>query len=390
MRILWIGDAGTSSGFSRVTHEIGERLVAKGHDVHVLASMHAGDPVETTLKLYPASLDMSDFKGRKRIVPLLLQIQPDAVLMIEDPWTVASLLWNEHDPQGLLRKGPVRPIAYMPIDGEPVPAEWQKLSATVTSVAMSKFGQRQMINSTLIPHGVDTAVFHPVEDGPIVTHTGKPAVTRRECKEAFGFDPDGFLALRVDRNSWRKDFGSTWKALIPVMARHSDVYAHFHCAENDPAGGPILPALFSRRPDLAPRFRTPAGYGVRNGWPLGSLAALYNAADVFVSTSMGEGFGLTIAEALACGTPVIAQDCSAISEVAEEGAILIPPGPKITAPGGHDLRLAQHSEFATAIETVYRMSEEGRRELGRLGRDHIVSEYSWDRAADAFEVLATT
>lgn len=385
MRILWIGDAGTASGFSRVTHAIGERLVDRGHEVHVLASMFDGDPVDTSMKLYRAAKDAFDFKGRKRIVPLLLEIQPDAVVILEDPWTIAGLLWNDADPKGLLRRGPVRPIAYMPIDGEPLPAKWQTMPAT--AVAMSLFGQRQIAGSHYIPHGVDTDLFQPVEDRPITLPNGKVVATQRECKESFGYDPDGFLALRIDRNSWRKDFGATWKALIPVMARHTDVHAHFHCAENDPAGGPILPAMFSRRPDFADRFHTPGGFSVAGGWPEESLVALYNAADVFVSTSMGEGFGLTIAEALACGTPVIAQDCSAISEVASAGAMLIPPGKSLTAPGGHDLRQAEPGEFSAMIEALYSWEPSRREELGRLGREHIVSEYNWDRAAAAFERL---
>lgn len=386
MRIFWIADAGVTTGFGKVTHEIGERLAARGHEVHVLASMYTGDWIDTALRLYPAAaVDDNDFKGRKRIVPLLLEIQPDAVFILDDPWVVAALLYNDQDPAGLLRKGPVQPLAYMPIDGEPVAAEWQKLP--VRKVAMSEFGHQRLMDSEFVPHGVDTDRFRPVWEQPIEISDGRVLTTKAECKQAFGYDPDGFLALRVDRNGWRKDFGGTWKALVPVMAHHQDVHAHFHCAENDPAGGPILPALFSRRPDLAPRFHTPGGFSVSSGWDINTLVALYNAADVFVSTSMGEGFGLTLAEALACGTPVIAQDCSAISEVAAAGSILIPAGRPITAPGGHELRLAEPGEFTAAIEAVYQMTPEQRHELGLQGREHVTRSFNWDRSTDLFEEL---
>lgn len=387
MKVLWAGDAGSASGFSRVTHAIGERLVAKGHEVHVLASMYGGDWVDTTLKLHRADLlDSRDFKGRKRIVPLLLELQPDAVVILEDPWVVAGFLWNDADPAGLLRKGPVTPIAYMPVDGAPLPAKWRVMP--VNAVAMSKFGQGQLPGSRYIPHGIDGDLFRPVEDQPITLRSGVVS-SQRECKQAFGFDPDGFLVLRVDRNSWRKDFAATWKALIPVMVRHLDVEAHFHCLENDPAGGPILPALFSRRPDYVERFHTPAGYSPLTGWSNDELVALYNAADVFVSTSMGEGFGLTIAESLACGTPVIAQDCSAISEVAAMGSLLIPPGKPITAPGGLDLRMAEPGEFSAMIEAIYAWSAEAREALGRQGREHVLAEYNWDVSAASFDEVIT-
>lgn len=63
------------------------------------------------------------------------------------------------------------------------------------------------------------------------------------------------------------------------------------------------------------------------GMPDTHIADLYRAADVLLSPSMGEGFGLPIAEAQACGCPVITQDCSSMSELTING-IAIEPGPR--------------------------------------------------------------
>ncbi len=54
-----------------------------------------------------------------------------------------------------------------------------------------------------------------------------------------------------------------------------------------------------------------------------SLVALYNAASLFAFPSLDEGFGLVIAEAMACGTPVVASGTSAIPEVVGEAGILV-------------------------------------------------------------------
>ena len=53
-KVLWLGDAGCHTGFARVTHAIGERLVRDfGHEVHVLAiNYDGGDPWDTPLKMY--------------------------------------------------------------------------------------------------------------------------------------------------------------------------------------------------------------------------------------------------------------------------------------------------------------------------------------------------
>ncbi|GIK43019.1 MAG: glycosyl transferase family 1 [Chloroflexota bacterium] len=56
------------------------------------------------------------------------------------------------------------------------------------------------------------------------------------------------------------------------------------------------------------------------------LPALYSAASLFVYPSLYEGFGLPVLEAMACGTPVIVANQSALPEVVGEAGLLIDPG----------------------------------------------------------------
>ncbi|MDD1428132.1 glycosyltransferase family 4 protein, partial [Dolichospermum sp. ST_sed9] len=55
------------------------------------------------------------------------------------------------------------------------------------------------------------------------------------------------------------------------------------------------------------------------------LIQIYNAADVLLAPSLYEGFGLTIVEAMACGTPVITSNVSSLPEVVGDAGILIDP-----------------------------------------------------------------
>jgi glycosyltransferase involved in cell wall biosynthesis len=56
------------------------------------------------------------------------------------------------------------------------------------------------------------------------------------------------------------------------------------------------------------------------------LAAVYRRAAFLLQTSDAEGFGLPVAEALACGTPVLASDLAVMREVGGEAASYAPPG----------------------------------------------------------------
>lgn len=73
--------------------------------------------------------------------------------------------------------------------------------------------------------------------------------------------------------------------------------------------------------------------GNRRLVPLGRVAyeamhRLYRAADVLFFPTRREGFGLCVAEAMACGLPVVSTRCSAIPELVDEGrgGFLLPPG----------------------------------------------------------------
>jgi glycosyltransferase involved in cell wall biosynthesis len=97
---------------------------------------------------------------------------------------------------------------------------------------------------------------------------------------------------------------------------------------------------FLRRPGLAGRV-VEAGYVDRFDLP-----AVYSAARVFVYPSLCEGFGLPPLEAMACGTPVVACNISAMPEILGSAACLVPPGDVTT--------LAEGIEAVLADETVRR------------------------------------
>jgi len=394
-KVFWHGDAGVHTGFARVTHAIGERLVWDyGHELHVLAINFQGDAfpshlhpkLQTPLWLYrPTKVKGDDLYGVSRITELLLKIEPDVNVLYNDPHILLQFLnTNPFDPLGGLRQL-VPNITYVPCDGTNLPPEWQELQTLTNMVSMSKYGQSCYDKSKLVYHGIDHQQFWPVAERPIVVSNGETVRTKRECKDVFGFPKDCFLVLRVDKNSGRKDYPATFKALVPFMKRHKDVHVHFHTEKNGGLSGVNLESLWSREPDIdRERWHTPDNFDSWIGWAQQDLNALYNAADLFISTSRGEGFGLTLAEAAACAVPVIAQNVSAIPEVVGPGARLLEPQRLITVPSGEDIWLADIDAFTEALEDLYE-SAGARRSLGEAGVEHVRRNFDWDVAAARFD-----
>lgn len=381
MKILLIADAGAHSGFATVSENVFGRLVTDfGHEVHCLATNFHGDEWETPLKLYVPNFDnRHDIMGMSRFAELMGKVMPGAIVFVQDPKVVLNALWaNPWDPErvllrgmkgsgGYLYKPPI--LAYLAIDGYNNPRSWDALKELgVKRIAMSEHGRTAMPEAPVIWHGVDSKVFRPGD--------------KREAKAQLGLDPDRFLILRVDKNSWRKDYPSSWKALRPVLRRYSDIDVHFHCRPTSPDGYDLDGVRWNDE-DIRDRVFFTPNLGGFVGSSQEQLATLYRAADLFLSTSWGEGFGLTLLEAMASGTPVLAQDCSAITEVVGPGGILVKPAGRMFVPMGQEQCLPDIDKFTYWIEHLYN-SRKMREALGEAAVAQA-ARFSWDTAAAMFD-----
>lgn len=203
---------------------------------------------------------------------------------------------------------------------------------------------------------------------------------RRETRaKAFHIDSDEtFLVTMVNRNQIRKDVvrGAYGFHLFHEKYPNSKLYMHM---KKEDVGG-NLPAMLSYRgletqggPAKAEVFFTQPEYSVVKAFPVEDLNRVYNASDVCISSSMGEGWGLTTTEAMAAGTPFIGPRHTTfiehLGENAERGYFVECGGPDLWAIQygvSEEYRpLISCTDMARVLEHVYLNREEAKQKAAR-------------------------
>jgi len=108
--------------------------------------------------------------------------------------------------------------------------------------------------------------------------------------------------------------------------------------------------------------------------PYRAMPALYQDADILLFPTVREGFGLAAAEAMACGLPIVATDCSALPELIDHGK------------GGFLCPLGDVDAFARNINLLAE-SPRLRREMGEYNRAKVEKMFKLDRMIRQYRKL---
>jgi glycosyltransferase involved in cell wall biosynthesis len=404
LRVLLLGDtAGT--GFGTVTRDLAVAMVRRGIDVRLLSmNEDAGFAIDPS---WPAELIQRTvllglpngwlaMKGNdaaeivKRAVGVFAGATipgwvPETVLIVSDHASLEMSPWPKLIPEHLPAWN------YVPIEGVDLPPSWGKLWERVKPVAMTNFGADQIEPITgerppMVYHGVNPDDFWPVSGvKPLVIRTDRDLITlrsRAECRAFLGWPKDATIMFRADRMMPRKAFPSMFRALAPILATRNAVL-FLHCRTIDQGGN--LWHETSKYPDYIREKIGNTGFHDRaGGVPRQLLTAMYNAADLYISTS-AEGFGLTVAESLACGTPAVALGYSSLPEVVGPAGVCVGDFALIDNIYSYFWAIPKGDGYTQAVDALVTDPAE-RRRLGALGPAHI-AQFSWDTAAEQFEAI---
>lgn len=287
----------------------------------------------------------------------------------------------------VLRHGDLKdqPLAsWVPIDHQPLlPIVYEYFDNTgAIPIAMSKFGQQQLQNADLdalyVPHGIDTEIFKPLDQD--------------ECRDKFGIAKDAFVVGMVAANQGspsRKAFPEAFMAMAQFMKDRHDVYFFLHTDTSGLRGqGVDLVTLAaqcgidSKRVIECDQYKAATGlYGP------GHMAQVYSSIDVLLNPSLGEGFGIPIIEAQACGTPVIGTDFSAMQEVVSAGWLV--SGQKFYTGLGSWQVIPNIGEIVDCLKDAYvradQFEDQARMFSMQYDADEVFANYWVDTISEVYE-----
>lgn len=378
---------GTPTGYGTQTKQLMERMLAHGMKVASLSNFgHEG----TISKIKVGKHTIPHYP--KGFTAYSADVMPQwfhhfdtthdlktALFTLYDVWVYQNLADNFK-----INNEPMPIISWIPLDHISLPPEVAKFARreNVTAVTMSPHGQRQLeeagIESTYIPHAIDL-------------HTYKP----RQRMETFDVDAreyilgdradDVFLVGIVSANKangmvHRKSLAENFMAFSAFHQKYPDSVLYVHAEVSPIMGGFTLP-LLAQVCGLKPgSVIFPDMVQHRLGYSDGDMAAIYSSLDVLLHANMGEGFGLTSLESMACETPVITSSWAASQDLVSEDCYLVEGQPWWNESLKAVTKIPLISSIYNALELAYQRGKfrsEKSREFAKAFDADLVFEEKW-------------
>ena len=305
-RIFWYSNhPSVPTGYGTQTAQVIRRMKKRGHDVVVHANFNQqmGEGKWSGMRILPQGFDAW---SNDIILPHYNAVQAESdvplrMVTLCDVWVLTNPRLAELD----------KIWSWTPVDHMNVPPQvlaWAQ-RPNVLSIAMSQHGKaafdRADVESVYIPHALEKHWKpSPMEEDPF---------------------PGRFLVSAINANKGvlpnRKAWGENLLAFALFAQKHDDALLYMHTDLKSPIGIDLM-ALVKACGISAKQVVFADQYDHRLGVPDAKMAEIMTRTDVLLAATMGEGFGLTVLEAQACGTRVIVSNFSAQPELVGDGALV--------------------------------------------------------------------
>lgn len=363
MKILWVSNAPwVGTGYGNQTAIFPRRLKdTLGHGL-TIGSFYGleGSPRKTSdMWVFPVGRDAYSNDVIAKDAEFL---EADIVITLMDVWVLHNAVTSKF-----------RWVPWLPVDHDPVPPiVADALETAYQPIAYSQFGVRKLqecgYKPLYVPHGIETDLFKPMD--------------RLEARASLaGCPADTFLVGIVAANKGhpsRKAFDQQIRAFAELHKRHSDTMLYLHTEMSGVSDGEYIPRIIELAGVDTKAIAHPDQYQYRRGLiSQEQMVARYNSFDVLMNATRGEGFGIPILEAQACGTPVIVTDFSSMPELCFSGWKVGYSDKEFTYQNSYQV-LPSVPDLVDALEEAYQQNSEKRAEMRQRARDGAMA-YDADR-----------
>jgi len=380
-KILYFSEGSQNSGFGQCARSISRGLAKAGFDTYLVAWGYKLDEI----------LNLDGYK----IIPF-----GDHPPAQHSPFTLSNIYQQINPVDGIITqwdtrmgldwwgriKRPGSWINYPVIDGyvwdmENTQTKWASnwvefMKGADKTVAMSEFGAKVLkangIESTTISHGVDTSHFTPLND-----------TQKAQIRKSVGIPEDAIVVGDVFKNMMRKLPDKFLQMIALLHKKNPKIVGLIHSNLDQ---GEFNVGLFAKDYGLTPNkdiFFGQAGIASQQ------MPVVYNAMDIFLHPGgIGEGFGLPVIEAMACGVPVVAPKATTMPEILDNGnaGVLfdIVKYPKTNVPVSFSsfncIEFVMPNIF-DGVEEVLKLANnpELRKDIGFKGRVRASEVYDWTK-----------
>ena len=314
--LFWTDNPLGFTGFGKVSREIIKQLLRDPditYKIDVVGISFWGDRPDEPLgyTLYSALQPGQniDLFGHAKLFSLLSTNDYDALFILNDLPVVARCLKDILAIREKQKKT-FKIIHYFHVDGPVWPEEVRdSISKVDFPVAYTFFGRdtvakhdAKLSDIPVIYHGTDKDMFRP-----FATEAERVSA-RKFWDNGASINSSKFIVLNVNRNQPRKDYAKTFEVFAEFHKRVPESYM-FCMADPADIGGDLI--RIAAQYGLVwgkDWWSAPVGSQTKsNGFPEEQIAQLYRISDVVISTSVGEGWGLSLTESQACYTSGLPQ-----------------------------------------------------------------------------------
>ena len=385
---------GQGDGYARVANKLTNHLAslpaveavyfAFGNHKHYQINDRFIDPRIRFLDAMELDPNAGAGCGDNAILPSIINEKPDVLFIYHDMNVVKDVLDKiptEHMP---LKKYIYLDIVY----------PWQNGDIFET-LKKHNFDHIWTFLDTWTRHMVDDLNFDPMGVSTMVHGIDFERfveISHREAKVEIGFKPDDYLVVNMNRNSARKMWDTTIKAFLEFLKREQmNPRIKLFCG--------CLP-YFNRGTDIRMTLKSEC---MRQGMDFDHVSKqhvfysakplhltdaevnnIYNAGDVGLTTTRGEGFGLTPVEHMYLNRPQIVTGIPPLKETMGPYAHFVEPKVWVRIgemePHDGEIALCDYRDFADHLQYCFKNPDE----LPNA-RDYLKEKYSWEHMYKALD-----